>query len=107
MLDVDHSQRSRRQVGLSMMTCVVACLFMSGCQNEAADTPSNGAVAVRDAGDTENPPVPSSHARMVEDIRRIAEWSRADHPILGNGNATTLRARMGPSRLPDGTIRIR
>ena len=32
---------------------------------------------------------------MVEELKRLAQWSKSSHPILGDGDATKLRARLG------------
>ena len=78
------------------MLLAASSLFMSGCQGEDAPVapPSSRALPAAEHG-ADEPPAPSGHDRMVAELRRLAQWSKTNHPILGEGDAKKLRARLG------------
>ncbi len=83
-----------RCAGFAVALLAATCLPLSGCQGEeAAVAPSPSTPIAAHAADES--PTPSSHNRMVDELKRLAQWSQTNHPILGDGNATKLRARLG------------
>lgn len=72
-------------------------LVLGGCGEDGATVapPSSSPSAPLAEPIVDELPVPSGHVRMVEELQRVTQWSEASHPILGDGNATKLRTRLG------------
>ena len=95
-IPADHSQQSRWLVDFAITLLIFAMPFLSGCQEKqpTADALSESPDSVAEEVNTKNPPAISSHDRMVDVMAQIAQSSKTNHPILGDGNAKQLRASL-------------
>lgn len=76
-----------RQFSRSMLVPALALLCLTSCMLEEPDPPEG------DAGSGEEAVV-SSHQQMLDELRKIADQTAADHPLLGQRRLNELRGRL-------------